>query len=163
MAVRQIKVVPDEVLRKKAKKVPAIDASIQQLIDDMIATMQEENGVGLAAAQVGVSLRVAVLQMPGGEPFSIVNPDVVKRSGERQVIEGCLSIPGYQGELKRSEKVTVKGLDREGKKIRIRATDLLAQALEHEIDHLDGILYIDRIGSEGKLYKIEAASSETKL
>ena len=163
MAIRQIRVVPDKILRQKAKKVSTIDASIQQLIDDMIVTMQEANGVGLAAAQVGVSLRVAVLQMPEEEPFSIVNPDVVKRSGERQVIEGCLSIPCYQGELKRSEKVTVKGLDREGKKIRIRATDLLAQALEHEIDHLEGILYIDRIGSEGKLYKIEAESNETEL
>lgn len=163
MAVRQIRVIPDEVLRQKARKVPAIDASIQQLIDDMILTMQEANGVGLAAPQVGVSLRVAVLQMSGEEPFSMVNPDVVKSSGERQVIEGCLSIPGYEGEIKRSEKITVKGLDREGKKIRIRATDLLAQALEHEIDHLDGILYTDRIGNEGKLYKIEATRSETKL
>ena len=163
MAVRQIRVIPDEVLRQKARKVPAIDASIQQIIDDMIVTMQEANGVGLAAPQVGVLLRVIVLQMPEQEPFSIVNPDIVKSSGERMVIEGCLSIPGYQGELKRSEKVTVKGLDREGKKIRIRATDLLAQALEHEIDHLDGILYTDRIDSEGKLYKIKAASSETEL
>jgi len=163
MAVRQIRVIPDEVLRQKARKVPAIDASIQQLIDDMILTMQEANGVGLAAPQVGVSLRVAVLQMSGEEPFSMVNPDVVKRSGEKQVIEGCLSIPGYEGEIKRSEKITVKGLDREGKKIRIRATDLLAQALEHEIDHLDGILYTDRIGNEGKLYKIEATRSGTKL
>jgi len=163
MAVRQIRVVPDEVLQQKAKKVPAIDASIQQLIDDMIVTMQQANGVGLAAPQVGVLLRVIVLQMPEQEPLSIVNPDIVKSSGERMVIEGCLSIPGYQGELKRSEKVTVKGLDKEGKKIRIRATDLLAQALEHEIDHLDGILYTDRIDSEGKLYKIEAASSETEL
>jgi peptide deformylase len=150
MAVRQIRVVPDEVLRQKAKKVPAIDASIKQLIEDMIVTMQEADGVGLAAPQVGVSLRVIVLQMPEEEPFGIVNPEVVKRSGERMVIEGCLSVPGYQGELKRSEKVTVKGLDREGKKMRIRATELLAQALEHEIDHIDGVLYTDRIGSEGQ-------------
>ena len=163
MAVRQIRVVPDKVLRQKAKKVPAIDTSIQQLIDDMIATMQQENGVGLAAPQVGVLLRVIVLQMPEEEPFGIVNPDVVKCSGERMVIEGCLSVPGYQGELNRSETVTVKGLGREGKKIRIKATELLAQALEHEIDHLDGILYTDRIGSEGKLYMVEAASNETEL
>jgi len=163
MAVRQIRVVPDEVLRQKAKKVPAVDASIKQLVDDMIVTMQQANGVGLAAPQVGVSLRVIVLQMPEEEPFGIVNPEVVKCSGERMVIEGCLSVPGYQGELKRSEKVTVKGLDREGKKMRIRATELLAQALEHEIDHLDGILYTDRIGSEGKLYKVEAAAAEAEL
>ncbi|MCJ7769093.1 MAG: peptide deformylase [Dehalococcoidales bacterium] len=163
MAVRQIRVVPDEVLRQKAKKVPTIDASVKQLIDDMIATMQQENGVGLAAPQVGVLLRVIVLQMSEEEPFSIVNPDVVKCSGERIVIEGCLSVPGYQGELKRSETVTVKGLDREGKKIRIKANELLAQALEHEIDHLNGILYTDLIGSEGKLYKVEAAGNEIEL
>lgn len=163
MAIRQIRVVPDEILRQKAKKVPSIDTSIQQLIDDMIMTMQQENGAGLAAPQIGVSLRVITLDMPEQEPFGIVNPEVVKCSGERMVVEGCLSIPGYQGELKRSEKVTVKGLDRQGKKIRIKATELLAQALEHEIDHLDGILYTDRIGDDGKLYKIEAADSETGL
>jgi len=163
MAVRQIRVVPDEVLRQKAKKVPTIDASVKQLIDDMIATMQQENGVGLAAPQVGVLLRIIVLQMSEEEPFSMVNPDVIKCSGERIVIEGCLSVPGYQGELKRSETVTVKGLDREGKKIRIKANELLAQALEHEIDHLNGILYTDLIGSEGKLYKVEAAGNEIEL
>ena len=142
---------------------PAIDASIKQLINDMIITMRQANGVGLAAPQVGVSLRVIVIEITENEPFAIVNPAVVKRSGERIVVEGCLSVPGYQGELKRSEKVIVKGLDREGKKMRINATELLAQALEHEIDHLDGILYTDRIGSEGKLYKIEEASSATGL
>jgi len=163
MAARKIRVVPDEVLRQKAKRVPSVDASIKRLISDMIITMQRANGVGLAAPQVGVSLRVIVLQMPEQEPFGMVNPEVVKCSGERMVIEGCLSIPGYQGELKRSEKVTVKGLDREGKKMRIKAADLLAQALEHEIDHIDGILYTDRIGSEGKLYKVEAPDSETEL
>jgi len=163
MAARKIRVVPDEVLRQKAKRVPSVDASIKRLISDMIITMQRANGVGLAAPQVGVSLRVIVLQMPEQEPFGMVNPEVVKCSGERMVIEGCLSVPGYQGELKRSEKVTVKGLDREGKKMRIKAADLLAQALEHEIDHIDGILYTDRIGSEGKLYKVEAPDSETEL
>ena len=163
MAARKIRIVPDEVLRQRAKRVPSVDASIKRLISDMIITMQKANGVGLAAPQVGVSLRVIVLQMPEQEPFGMVNPEVVKCSGERMVIEGCLSVPGYQGELKRSEKVTVKGLDREGKKMRIKAADLLAQALEHEIDHIDGILYTDRIGSEGKLYKIEDASRETEL
>jgi peptide deformylase len=163
MGARKIRVVPDEVLRKKAKKVPSVDSYIKRLIGDMITTMQQANGVGLAAPQVGVLLRVIVLQMTEQEPFAIVNPEVVKTSGERMVIEGCLSVPGYQGELKRSEKVTVKGIDREGKKMRIKATDLLAQALEHEIDHLDGILYTDRIGSEGKLYRIEDAGNEAEL
>jgi peptide deformylase len=163
MTLRQIRVVPDEVLYQKAKKVPTVDASIQKLIDDMIETMQQACGVGLAAPQVGVSLRVITLQMPEQEPFGIVNPEVVKCSGERMVVEGCLSIPGYQGELKRSEKVTVKGLDRNGGKLRIKATELLAQALEHEIDHLDGILYTDRIGEDGNLYRIETESGEAEL
>jgi len=163
MTLRQIRVVPDEILYQKAKKVPGVDASIQKLIDDMIETMQQACGVGLAAPQVGVSLRVITLQMPEQEPFGIINPEVVKCSGERMVVEGCLSIPGYQGELKRSEKVTVKGLDRNGCKLRIKATELLAQALEHEIDHLDGILYTDRIGEDGKLYRIETESGEAEL
>jgi len=163
MAVRQISHLPAPVLRQKAKKVPTIDRSVHQLIDDMVTTMQQANGVGLAAPQVGVSLRVAVLQMPEEEPFAIINPEVVKRSGEKEVVEGCLSVPGYQGELKRSDSVTVKGLNREGKRIRIKATGLMAQALEHEIDHLNGILYIDRIESKDKLYEIKPEANDIEL
>ena len=163
MAVRQISHLPAPVLRQKAKKVPTIDRSVHQLIDDMVTTMQQANGVGLAAPQVGVSLRVAVLQMPQEEPFAIINPEVVKRSGEREVAEGCLSVPGYQGELKRSDSVTVKGLNREGKRIRIKATGLMAQALEHEIDHLNGILYIDRIESKDRLYEIKPEANDIEL
>jgi len=145
----------DSVLRQKAKRVSTIDGSIQRLIDDMIVTMQRTSGVGLAAPQVGVPLRVVVLQMPDEEPIAIVNPQIVKRVGEREVTEGCLSIPGYYGEIKRSEAVTIKGRDRQGKPIRIKATGLMAQALEHELDHLNGILYIDHIESQDKLHKIE--------
>jgi peptide deformylase len=156
MTVRAMRHLPDDsVLRQKAKKVPTIDGSIQRLIDDMIKTMQHTNGVGLAAPQVGVPLRVVVLQMPDEEPFAIINPEMVKRTGEREVTEGCLSVPGYYGEIKRSESVTVKGRDRQGKAIRIKATGLKAQALEHELDHLNGVLYIDHIESEDKLHKIE--------
>ena len=152
----------DSVLRQKAKKVPKIDGSIQRLIDDMIETMHHSGGVGLAAPQVGVALRVVVLQMPDEEPMAIVNPEIVKRSGEREVTEGCLSVPGYYGEIKRSESVTVKGRDRQGKPIRIRATGLMAQALEHELDHLNGVLYIDHLESEDRLHKIEPkAETET--
>jgi peptide deformylase len=133
--------------------VSTIDGSIQKLIDDMVETMQQSNGVGLAAPQVGVSLRVVVLQMPGEEPLAIINPEIVKRSGEREVPEGCLSVPGYAGEVKRALSVTVKGRDRQGKAIRLKATDLLAQALEHELDHLDGVLYIDHLESEDKLQR----------
>lgn len=153
----------DPVLRQKAKRVSRIDKSIQRLIDDMLETMQQANGVGLAAPQVGVSLRVAVLQMPDEEPMAIINPEIVKRDGEQEVTEGCLSIPGYFGELKRSASVTVKGRDRQGKAIRIKATDLMAEVLEHEIDHLDGTLYIDHLESQDKLHKVEALDTTKRL
>jgi peptide deformylase len=126
----------------------------------MVVTMQQTNGVGLAAPQVGVPLRVVVLQMPGEEPVAIINPEIVKRAGEREVTEGCLSIPGYAGEIKRSVSVTVKGWDRQGKPTRIKATGLMAQALEHELDHLNGVLYIDHLESRDKLYKVEAGTGE---
>lgn len=155
MAVRALCYFPNPVLRRKAKRVSTIDGSIQRLINDMIETMHQINGVGLAAPQVGVPLRVVVLQMPEEEPIALINPQMVKRSGEREVTEGCLSIPGYAGELKRSLSVTVKGLDRKGKEVRIKATGLLAQALEHELDHLNGVLYIDHLESEDKLYMVE--------
>jgi len=126
----------------------------------MVETMQHTNGVGLAAPQVGVPLRVIVLQMPGEEPMAIINPEIVKRAGEREVTEGCLSIPGYAGEIKRSVSVTVKGWDRQGKTIRIKATGLMAQALEHELDHLNGVLYVDHIESQDKLYRVETGTGE---
>ena len=160
MAILPISHFPDDpVLRQKDKKVSRIDNSIQQLIDDMVETMQQANGVGLAAPQVGVSLRVAVLQMPDEEPVAIVNPEIIKRDGEQEVTEGCLSIPGYFGELKRSASVTVKGRDRQGKAIRIKATGLMAEALEHEIDHLNGTLYIDHLDSQDKLHRIEVSDT----
>lgn len=141
----------DRVLRQKAKKVPSIDASIERLIDDMIETMQQARGVGLAAPQAGVSLRVIVLQMPREEPITLVNPEIADRSGEQDVTEGCLSVPGYYGRIKRPAEVVVKGKDRLGKPSRIKASGLMAEALEHEIDHLNGILYIDHIESPEKL------------
>jgi len=156
MAVLPIRHLPeDSGLRQKAKRVPHIDSSIQRLIDDMMETMQQAKGVGLAAPQVGVSLRVIVLQMPEEEPVAIINPKIVKRAGEQEVTEGCLSIPGYYGEIKRSASITVKGQDRQGKAIRLKATGLMAEALEHEIDHINGTLYIDHIESQDKLYKVE--------
>lgn len=160
MALRKIRKVPDAALRRKAKRVPAIDRSIQRLIGDMIETMQDAAGVGLAAPQVGVSLRVIVLQMPEEEPFVMINPEIVKCSEEGEVTEACLSVPGYSGQIKRFGKVTVKGLDRQGKSLRIKGTDFLAQALQHEIDHLDGRLYIDRIESPDKLFKVEPQETQ---
>ncbi len=155
MTIRQLRALPDPALRQKAKRVSTIDGSIRQLIDDMVETMQQARGVGLAAPQVGVYLRVVVLQMPGEEVITIINPQVVKRSGEREVSEACLSVPGYTGEIKRSVSVTVKGWDRQGRAIRLKATDLMAQALEHELDHLNGVLYIDHIESPDKLHEAE--------
>jgi len=161
MAIRALCHLPDDpVLRQKARKVPRIDSSIQQLIDDMVETMQQIHGVGLAAPQVGVSLRVVVLQMPGEEPMAIINPEIVKRAGEREVTEGCLSIPSYAGDIRRSVSVIVKGRDRQGKTIRIKATGLKAQVLEHELDHLNGVLYIDHVESRDKLHRVEAEAGE---
>jgi peptide deformylase len=147
-------------LKRKAKRVSSIDGSIQRLIDDMLETMPQAGGVGLAAPQIGVSLRVIVLQMPDEEPVALINPEIVKRSGEREVSEGCLSVPGYAGEIKRSLSVTVKGQDRQGKTIRLKATGLMAQALEHELDHLNGVLYVDHIESNDKLHRIEPPTPE---
>ena len=155
MALRTIHVHPDPVLRQKAKKVPVVDKSIKTLIDDMVETMLANSGCGLAAPQVGVSLRCIVIGMPEEEPFAIINPEIVKRVGEREVEEGCLSVPDMFAEVKRSISVIVKGLNRHGKPMRVRGKELLGQALEHEIDHLNGVLVIDRVESPAKLHKKE--------
>ncbi len=172
MAVLPIRLAGDPVLRQKAKRVRTIDASIQQLIDDMIETMRNAPGVGLAANQVGVALRVIVIEVPEEDPDDpdgplqrhqvvLINPQIVKRSGERKLDEGCLSVPGYKAEITRSVNVTVKGLDRDGKSVRIKAADdLLAEALEHEIDHLNGVLYIDYLESMDQLVKLEDDASD---
>ena len=155
MAIIPIRIAPDPVLRQKAKRVRYIDRSIHKLIDDMLETMQAASGVGLAAPQVGVPLRVIVIGLPDQEAFALINPEIVRRKGERLINEGCLSVPGYVGEIMRAESVTAKGLNPDGKEIRIKANELLAQALEHEIDHINGVLYIDRLDSPDKLRKIE--------
>ena len=156
MAVLPIRVAGDPILRQKTRRVRTIDASVPKLIDDMIETMRAAPGVGLAGPQVGSPLRIAVIEVPGQDVIVLINPEVVRRSGERRVEEGCLSVPGYYGEITRSQSVTVKALDRRGKPFRIKAKDdLLAQALEHETDHLDGLLYIDRMESLDQLVKVE--------
>jgi len=164
MAVLPIRTVPDPVLRNKTKRVNSIDKSIKKLIADMRETLHADPGrVGLAAPQIGVSLRLAVICLPeeGEKDIILINGEIVRRKGQRLVTEGCLSVPGYIGEITRSESVRVKGRDQNGKEIRIKADDLLAQALEHEIDHLNGVLYIDYLESMDKLYKIEL--EETQL
>jgi len=162
MAVLSIRLFPDPILKQKTKRVRAIDGSIRKLISDMIETMHSvPERVGLAAPQVGVSLRVIVIGLPEAEDIAIVNPKIVRRRGERLINEGCLSVPGYFGQVKRAESVTVKGRDQNGKEIRIKAEGLLAQALEHEIDHINGVLYLDHLESTDNLYKIEP--EETQL
>jgi len=161
MAVLPIRIVPDPVLRQKTKRVTGIDKSIRKLVADMRETLHAEEGrVGLAAPQVGVSLRVTVIGIPDEEDIVLINGEVVRRKGQRLVSEGCLSIPGYIGELYRAESVTVKGLDINGKEIRIKAEGLLSQALEHEIDHLDGVLYIDKLEKPDSLRKIQPEEVE---
>lgn len=156
MAILPICTLPDPVLKQKAKRVKTIDGSIQKLTANMLETVHADPGrAGLAAPQVGVSLRVIVIDIPGAENIVLINPEIVKRSGERSVTEGCLSVPGYYGEIKRAKSVTAKGRDAGGKEIRIKANELLAQALEHEIDHLNGMLYIDHLESQDKLHKVE--------
>jgi peptide deformylase len=160
MASLPIVRVPEAVLRQKTKKVKKIDESIQKLIDDMIETMHDAPGVGLAANQVGVSLRIAVMQVPGEDVIVLINPEVVKRSGTQECDEGCLSLPGYKGTLTRSEKVVVKGLNRNGRPVRIHADGLLAEIIEHETDHLDGTLYFDYLESIDKLQPIRPGEDE---
>jgi len=150
-----IRIAGDPVLRTPAKRVRKIDGSIQRLIDDMIVTMHGAHGVGLAAPQVGVPLRVVVIETPDDGLLELINPEVVKSSGQRRLWEGCLSVPGYQAEIDRSRQVTVKAVNREGVEIRLKAVDtLLAQALEHEIDHTNGILYIDYLTGEDELIPV---------
>jgi peptide deformylase len=153
--IRPILVVGNPVLRQKAKRVSQIDRAIQRLIDDMIETMKAAPGVGLAAPQVGVPLRLAVIEVDD-KITVIVNPEIIKTTGEHELDEGCLSVPGFWGRLARAERVSVKALDRNGRDFRIRdAEGLLAQALQHEIDHLDGHLYIDRMDSMDNLQRSE--------
>ena len=161
MTIIPIRIAPDLVLRQKSKRVRSIDGSILKLISNMLETMHSVSGVGLAAPQIGVPLRVIVIGIPEEEDIALVNPGLVRRKGERLINEGCLSIPGYVGQIKRAESVTVKGRDPNGKEMRIKADGLLAQALEHEIDHLNGVLYIDYLESMDKLRKIEP--EETQL
>jgi peptide deformylase len=152
--IRPILVVGNPVLHQKAKRVSQVDRGIQRLIDDMIETMRAAPGVGLAGPQVGLPLRLAVIEVDD-KVTVIINPEITKRSGELELDEGCLSVPGFWGTVTRAEKVTVKAKDRHGKDVRLTAEGLLAQALQHEIDHLDGTLYVDRMDSLDKLKRSE--------
>ena len=156
MALLTMRYVPDPILREKARRVAQVPANMKQYTDDMVETMHAHHGVGLAANQVGGLQKVAVIQLPEwNEALVLINPEIIRREGERELEEGCLSIPGYRGLVKRSKRVRARALDLNGKVIRIRADGLLAQALEHEIDHLNGILYIDHLVSKDSFWKIQ--------
>lgn len=143
MALRNIVTLGDEVLRKKCRPVGEITERIQTLVDDMIETMHDANGVGLAAPQVGVMRRIFVVDIGEG-PIVLINPEIIEMSGEQTGEEGCLSLPGKAGTVTRANYVKIKGLDREGNERVYEGTELLARAFQHENDHLDGILYIDK-------------------
>ncbi len=151
--VRDIVVVEDRRLRTKCPKVPKVDDSTRKLIDDMVDTMRDAPGIGLAAPQVGVLLRVIVAEVDD-QLHALVNPEIIRAEGEQVGDEGCLSIPGYAGEVKRFERVVVKAKNRAGKDVRVRGEGLLARCLQHEIDHIDGILFTDRLTSPESLRKV---------
>jgi peptide deformylase len=147
VALRTITGVGDPMLRQKARKVGKVDKAVQQLIDDLVETMRAAPGVGLAAPQVGVPLRVAVVEVEEAL-YALVNPEVLEYSKDTQIgPEACLSIPGYWAEVERAMRVKVRALDRRGKRFTTTVEGFIARAFQHEIDHLDGILYIDRLAS----------------
>lgn len=164
MAVREIFTSEHPSLRQKAKKVKKIDPPLQKLIDDMIETMEDAPGQGLAAPQIGLSLRVIVIDAKPGileddeqeeaVHLQLINPEIVEKSGEQFGEEGCLSIPGYLGNVRRALNVTVKGQNRKGKEVKLKVSHNLARVLQHEIDHLDGILYTDLIEKPEDLFRL---------
>lgn len=147
MATRIIREEGDEILRKKSREVEVIDDKIKELIKDMIETMHKLNGVGLAAVQVGVLKRVVVIDIyeEGMPPFILINPKIIKTKGTQTVEEGCLSFPNKFAKIVRPKEVIVEALNENGEKIKVHGKDLLAQALCHELDHLDGQVFIDKI------------------
>ena len=159
MAVRQILGFDHPVLRQKAKKVARVDTSIVRLLDDLAETMYAAPGAGLAANQIGIPLRVCVVKGEENQHWGLVNPVVVKAEGSQVGYEGCLSLPGWVGEVERAETVVVKALNRKGKEIRIKASGFTARAFLHEIDHLDGVLFTDRLTSLDTLKRVEEMRS----
>ena len=163
MAIRIIRQEGDEILKKKSREVEKIDEKIQELIRDMIETMHKANGVGLAAVQVGVLKRIVVIDLyeEGVEPYILINPEIVKTKGEQTVEEGCLSFPNKFAKIVRPKEVTVKALNEKREKIEIKAKDLLAQAICHEVDHLNGEVFIDKI-IPGTLENVTPEQKEDK-
>jgi peptide deformylase len=161
MGLRRILTAEEPILRQRARKVTQFDASLHRLLDDMLETMRDAPGVGLAANQVGVPLQAAVIELDG-RITELVNPQIVKSAGEIVDWEGCLSIPGFVAEVGRAAKVTVKAKDRHGKEFRVKGEELFARALQHEIDHLNGVLYIDYLESLEELVRLSDRPSEVE-
>ncbi|MEK8131949.1 peptide deformylase [Paenibacillus filicis] len=145
MAIKMIVMDPDPVLREKSKPVPKITPNILKLLDNMVDTMYDAEGVGLAAPQIGILKRVIVMDCgeEHGGLIELINPEIIELEGEQLGAEGCLSIPGLRGDVKRAARAKVKGLNRDGVEVVIEGTELLARCIQHEVDHLDGILYTD--------------------
>jgi len=159
MGILPIRIAGDPVLREKAKKVRKVDASVQKLIDDMIDTMHAAPGVGLAAPQLGEAVQACVVEVEG-QLHELVNPRIVRAAGDDRDLEGCLSIPGYVAYVTRREKVWVVAQNRVGRKIRLAGVGLLSRALQHELDHLDGKLYIDYLASLDELLPVGQGEGE---
>ena len=147
MAIRTIRQAGDEILKKKSKEVEIVDEKIVELVEDMIETMHKFNGVGLAAPQIGILKRIAVIDLyeEGDGPVTLINPKILKEEGKQTVDEGCLSFPNQFAKIVRPKKVVVEALDKDGKKVKIEAEGLFAQAISHEVDHLNGEVFIDKI------------------
>lgn len=168
MALRKIRFVGDPVLRKRAHEVKRFDADLATLVQDMAETMRHSNGVGLAAPQVGITARVIVVETPqdedepgSGRLYTVINPKIARASKEMlDGLEGCLSIPGYVGEVTRHAAVTVKGQGIEGRKVRFKAQGFVARVFQHEIDHLHGVLYIDKLTEPDRLWRVEGGEEE---
>ena len=156
MAIREILAIPHPILRQRARKVRRVDKRLLRLAHDMVETMREAGGVGLAANQVGELRRLVVIQIPEEEEARIyINPEVLKRGGEREVEEGCLSHAGYRAMVNRSEWIRFGALDHTEKVVKIKTDGLLSQAMEHEVDHLNGILYLDHLVEHSKPYLVD--------
>ena len=160
MAILPIRVFPDPILRQNARPIKKFDDTVRRLALDMIETMQNARGVGLAGPQVGELKRIVTIQVPEQDAFAMINPEITRRDGTRQVTEGCLSVPGYNGLVTRSVHIDARALDENGGRFRLTAEELLAQAIEHEVDHLSGIVFLDHLIAHEELRKVGASPDE---
>ena len=170
MAVRSILTAENPLLRRKSKKVTRFGDGLRELVKEMFDSLHAVKGLGLAAPQIGILQRVFVVELPAetddegresapAASYVLINPEIIRRDGEEEMEEGCLSVPGYRGMVKRATRVTVRGQDPHGKTVRHRGEDALAQVFQHELDHLDGVLYLDRLESPDKIWQLTSAEA----